>query len=275
MSVLERFSIGILALLAAGILARGQAPAQSQDLNEQLLAAARKGDATQVKALLDKGASVNAKTRYGATPLSYACDRGAVEVVKILLERGADVNVTDTFYNATPMVWAAERNHAEVVKMLIAKGASKETAMEIAIGNGNTALAKVVLETGGLKPEALSRFLVSATRSKNEEMIALLKAAGAQPPAAPDYKVEPALLKSYEGTFKNDQSDVSFKVRENKLFAVFQGRDYELTPSAKHTFVVADAPQVSIIFAVESDKVTSLVLKEGNSETRYKKAEGQ
>lgn len=275
MSVLERFSIGILALFAAGILARGQAPAQVQDLNEQLLSAARKGDATQVKALLDKGASVNAKTRYGATPLSYACDRGSVEVVKVLLERGADVNVKDTFYNATPISWAAQRNHVEVVKMLIAKGASKETAIEIAVGEGNTAMAKAVLEAGGLKPETLSALLVSATRSKNEEMIALLKGAGAQPPAVPDYRVDPAVLKSYEGTFKNEQSDVSFKVRENKLFAVFQGRDFELTPSAKHTFVVADAPQVSIIFAVEADKVTTAVLKEGNNETRYKKAEGQ
>ena len=275
MSALERFSIGILVLLALGLLPWGQALAHQQDLNEQLLAAARKGDAAQVQALLDKGASVNAKTRYGATPLSYASDRGSVEVVKLLLERGADVNVTDTFYNATPIVWAAQRKHVEVVKMLIGKGASKETAMEIAVGQGDAGVAKVVLDAGGLPPASLSRYLGSATRNKNEELVALLKAAGAQPPALPDYKVEPSVLKSYEGNFRNDQSAFSFKIRENKLMLVAQGRELELAPSAKHTFVVPDVPDLTVVFSVEAEKVTGVVLKQRNTETVLKKAEGQ
>ena len=55
--------------------------ASAQDRNEEFFAAARKGDAAAVKALLDAGVDVNAKTRYGATALSYACDKGHVEVV--------------------------------------------------------------------------------------------------------------------------------------------------------------------------------------------------
>ncbi len=74
----------------------------AQDVNEALLVAARKSDVAAVKELLAKGADVNAKTQYGATPLSYACDRGNFEIVKLLLERGANVNVKDTFYKATP-----------------------------------------------------------------------------------------------------------------------------------------------------------------------------
>ncbi len=40
-----------------------------QALNDQLYEAARKCDAAEVKALLDKGADVDAKFRYGATAL--------------------------------------------------------------------------------------------------------------------------------------------------------------------------------------------------------------
>ena len=275
MSALERFSTRILVLLLAGLFTHAPAFAQASDLNEQLLAAARKSDAAQVKALLDKGASVDAKTRYGATPLFYASDRGSVEVVKLLLERGADVNVKDTFYNATPIVWAAQRNHPEVVKLLIAKGASKESALDVAIGGGHKEVLKVVLEAGGLPPAALTRALGGAMRSKNDEMVALLKAAGAQPPVVPDYKVEPAVLNSYVGTYKNEQSEFGVKTKENKLFLVTQGREFQLTPSAKHTFVIPDAGDLSIVFTVESEKVTGLVLKQSGTETRLKKAEGQ
>ncbi len=61
----------------------------ASDANEDLLAAVRKQDVPAVKALLDKGANVNAKSPYGATPLFFAADRGNLEIIKILLDRGA------------------------------------------------------------------------------------------------------------------------------------------------------------------------------------------
>ena len=63
-----------------------------------------------VTALLDKGADVNAKFRYGTTALFKAAERGNTEVVKVLLARGADVSVKDTFYGATAMTWALKIN---------------------------------------------------------------------------------------------------------------------------------------------------------------------
>ena len=85
----------VLILLAGFALA-----AQTTNLDEDLLAAAKKGDAKTVKALLDKGANVNAKNEYGATALSYAADKGHLPVVKILVQHKADVNSQDTFYKA-------------------------------------------------------------------------------------------------------------------------------------------------------------------------------
>src|ERR1044072_9164034 len=87
-----------------------------QELNNQLYEAARKGDVAEVKAVLDKGADVNAKFRYGATALFKAAERGHTEVVKLLIERGADVTVKDTFYGATAMTWALNKEHTGVIR---------------------------------------------------------------------------------------------------------------------------------------------------------------
>src|SRR6266702_5988082 len=78
----------------------------SPDLKDDLWAAAKKGDVKAVKELIDKGADVNAATPYGATALSYAADKGHLEVVKLLLANKANVNTKDTFYKETPLGWA-------------------------------------------------------------------------------------------------------------------------------------------------------------------------
>ncbi|MGH9903508.1 MAG: ankyrin repeat domain-containing protein, partial [Pyrinomonadaceae bacterium] len=106
-------------LLLFALLTLPVAAARAQDLNQELWEAARKGDAAAVRALLDKGADVNAKFRYNATALSYAADKGHTEVVKILIERGADVNVRDTFYQATPLSWATGKGHVAIIQALL------------------------------------------------------------------------------------------------------------------------------------------------------------
>src|SRR5580698_5198173 len=95
---------------------------RADELTDDLLAATRKGDLAQVKALLDKGANVNSKSPYGSTALFFACDRGHVAVVKLLIDRGADVNVEDTFYHANALSWAAQKNHLEIVRLLLDHG---------------------------------------------------------------------------------------------------------------------------------------------------------
>ena len=86
----------LLSLMFMPGVSQTQAPAGQQTASpiaEELWAATRAGDAARVTAALDKGADVNAKTRYGATALTFAADRGHVEIVKLLIARGADVNV--------------------------------------------------------------------------------------------------------------------------------------------------------------------------------------
>src|SRR5262245_12844374 len=112
------FGSVIVVLLAAGASppqSSPQTPAASaattqagttSEKADAFLEAARKGDAAGVRKLLDEGVDVNTRFRYDRTALSFACDRGHLDIVKLLLDRGADVNVEDTFYHATALSWA-------------------------------------------------------------------------------------------------------------------------------------------------------------------------
>lgn len=246
--------------------------ASAQDKNEEFLAAARKGDAAAVKAFLDKGVDVNAKTRYGATALSYACDKGHVEVVKLLIERGADVNVKDSFYGEVPLGWALSHGHAQVVKLLLDKGAAGiERALMSGVQEGNVEIVKVVLEKGGVKPETLNNALRRASSGSNKEIVELLKKAGA---VAAEVTVDPELLKSYAGLYKNEQvGEVTFEIRDGKLAGKVSGQGWFTTSAtSKNTFAILEV-EATITFTIEGDKVTGFALSQGGGNFVFKRVE--
>src|SRR4029079_10914872 len=176
----------IASFVVALALVMPQAPPLTKA--EQLQDAARKGDAVTVKKLLDEGVDVNTKFRYNATALFYACDHAHVEVVKVLLDKGADMSIKDTFYGFTPLALATgpaqkkKPEHSEIAKLLIQKGApGKEAALTDASESGDTALVKVILDTGGVGPGVLSEALELARAAKQEATAAMLEGAGAKP----------------------------------------------------------------------------------------------
>ncbi|HEX4947609.1 MAG TPA: ankyrin repeat domain-containing protein [Blastocatellia bacterium] len=250
--------------------------AYAQDANEELLEAARKSDVEKVKALLAKGANVNAKSPYGVTPLGFACSRGSVEVVKVLLDHGAEVNVTDTFYRTTPfgMVTMGKKANPEIMRMLIEKGA-KETdqALNYAITNNHPELAKTALAKGTFKQEVLDKALRNALKSNRTDIIAMLKNAGAK--ELPEFKVDAETLKKYEGAFKNPQFTLNFKVKDDKLTVTSDGFESPLLPLKEHTFEVERANGIVVTFTLEANQVTSLSWKTANGEVVLKKGDAK
>jgi len=246
--------------------------AGAQDINEEFFAAARKGDTAAVKAFLDKGVDVNAKTRYGATALSYACDKGHVEVVKLLIDRGADLNVKDTFYGEVPIGWALSRDHAEIVRLLLDKGASgTERVLMSGVQDGNLEIVKIALAKGGLKPETLNSALRRASAGTNKEIIELLKKAGA---VAVEVSVEPEILKSYAGLYKNDQvGELTIDVKAGKLVGKVGGQNWFSTAAlSKNSFAIIEV-EATITFNTEAEKVTGLTLKQSERTFAFKKVE--
>jgi hypothetical protein len=255
--------VGLVLVLANVLIALGQSSAPS-DKAEALAEAARKGDATAVKRLLDEGVDVNTKYRYGATALAYACDRGHLDVVKLLLDRGADVNVRDTFYHATPLTWAVSPNmgrkpqHAEIVGLLLKRGAQGQAdALQSAISENDAPMVKVILDHGGLSSSALSDALESARNNKRDTLVALLEQAGAKPRV--EFKIDEALLARYAGTYRGPgDMDLVLTVADGRLTADVPGRRLTFVARDATTFGVVEAPGATLTFHLEGDKVTSM-----------------
>ena len=253
-------------------------PAQTgkQELNDKLYEAARAGDAAAVTALLDKGADVNAKFRYGATALFKAAERGNTEVVKVLLARGADVTVKDTFYGATAMTWALDNKHVEVVRALLEKDAeSVGPVLMTGVREENVALVEMALARGSAKPETLSAALVAASGSQDgKEKVAIveaLKKAGALPPP----EIDAAILQTYVGKYKNEQGmELALAVKDGKLSIVPTGQQpLVLAAVDKVTFRPTAFEGMSVKINVEADKVSGFSLTQRGTTQVFKKVE--
>ena len=250
--------------------------ANAEDTNEQLLTAARKSDVEAVKTLLAKGASVDAKTSYGVTALSFAADRGSLEIVKILLEHGADVNATDTFYHETILARAASKGHAEIVRMLLEKGATgADGALEWAIDQGYVEVVKAILEKGKVKPDTLASAWAEATKEKKGEIAELLKKAGAVPPPKANFQVDLETLKTYTGMYRNKEDvEILITLKDGKLAGGFNAGDSQVLEAFdKVTFRLTEIEGLILKFTLDGSKVTRLTLKQGDREDSFQKVE--
>ena len=260
--------------LPAAMLVAAQTAPDKTALNEQLLAATRKSNIELVKSLLAKGADVDAKSPYGATPLFFACDRSNVEMVKLLLEAGANPNVQDTFYKATPLGWASGKENAEVMRLLVEKGAKEvEMALKFGVSGNHTELVKTTLAKGKFTQEQLDKFLATAKSKNSNEVIELLKAAGAKDTVP--FTVSPDKLKTYEGKFKNENLTILVTLKDGKLIGAANGSEMTLVPVKEHVFDAAEQDGLSLTFTVEADKVTSTTLKNGTFQTVLTKEEAK
>lgn len=268
MPVLQKFFL--LSLLVFPVLQTTQDP--KQQLNDQLFEAVRKGDAAAVTSLLDKGADVNAKFRYGQTALFKAAERGYADVVKVLLERGADATVKDSFYGATARTWAMDGGHIEVVRLLFEKDPSgADEVLMSGVRGSNETLVKIALDKGKVRPQTLTAALVASTgNEKNAGIVELLKKAGAVAPP----EIDAATLQSYAGKYKGEPGpEFSITLKDGKLFVLATGQPNPivLMPVDKTNFRPVEFEGISITFNVEGENVTGLAFKQGANTTQLKR----
>jgi hypothetical protein len=240
------------------------------DVNDDLLAAARKGDLASVQSLLEKGATIETKTSYGQTPLYLAAMNGNDAVVQFLLDKGANAQVKDTFYKASILDFVLQRKHYAVAKMLIVKGnGSADEILPDVAETGNTDLLRAVLDKSKPSQSTLDQAYEAALDRKQADIVELLKKAGAREPAAAP-AIDPKVLESYAGTYKTDQIPLDIKVfvREGKLYLQATGQP-EFAPKAKSATVFEFAPAH---LEVEFDSAATFTLKQGGTNFKFKKA---
>lgn len=242
------------------------------DPGEDLRQAAMRGDTAAVKALLDAGAPIDAANPYGATALTFACDRGHLEVARLLLDRGADANRKDEFYGSSAIGWAAYNGHADVVRELLSRGAAgADDVVGMAIDRGHAAVVQVVIESGKADKAALGGFLAAAQQAGNAEIVALLEKAGATPPPPAAASVPAEVLQSYLGAYKDPEgTDYSVVLEDGHLRV--RGpmpEPFELTPAGEATFQVVGQGPVTITFEAAEGKIGGFSLSYPGGSARF------
>jgi uncharacterized protein len=124
--------------------------------------------------LLDYGASVDARDRLGAKPLSHAARSGHLEMVDLLLARGAPIDAR-SLAGATALYFAAEAGHPPIAQRLIERGADVKLAGR-----------------SGITPVA------AAAYAGNDEIVAALLAHGADE-RTPDETGKPPIVYAAAG----------------------------------------------------------------------------
>ena len=123
------------------LLARGHAADESGDAWTALMWAARHDAVDAMAALLDAGASVDARDRRnGWTALQHAIHTRNIGAARLLLERGADPNAAAHPGARTPLLMASLESDPAVVKLLLSYRADPRVEGE----NGDTPLTRAV-----------------------------------------------------------------------------------------------------------------------------------
>jgi outer membrane protein assembly factor BamB len=250
------------------------------DVNADLLAAAKKGDAAAVKKLIADGADVNAKTPYGVTALLQAAGKGHLEIVKILLENKADPNIKDTFYGQSPLASAAEESKIDIIKALLDAGAKDvKGVLRSSASGGKLELVKVILDKAKLEPDDLTAAL-AATPAKNKEIAELLTKAGAKPTkkaeAAAAVKIDKAILATYVGQYQETENFIDFDVtlKDDELSGKFEGGAVFVLAAIDATnFSRATGNPLKFTFQLTDGKVTGMLLKTSATEMTFKRIE--
>ncbi len=151
-----------------------------------LYQAARMGDITTVKELIDKGADVNGKGGGGIlnddNALSIACLAGHTDVVKLLLAKGANVNTAHGNMGWTPLSSAAWKGHTDIVNLLLDKGADVNKAI-VGLDKGVGTRNAIELLRDAKRERAASQAVAVVSKPREEVTPTIKSDVDSLPPA--------------------------------------------------------------------------------------------
>jgi FOG: Ankyrin repeat len=93
--------------------------------NTPLYYAAQKGARDIVKLLIENGADATIANNQSITPLHAVSKTGNKEIITILTENGADVNATDK-EGKTPLIYAVSAGKSEISRQLLTLARTKQ-----------------------------------------------------------------------------------------------------------------------------------------------------
>lgn len=114
-------------------------------MRSELECAAKSGDVRALETLLQAGADIDAKDRYGQSALMLAAHHGHLVAVEALLRHGANLNFTAKF-GLSALMLAIVAGHEDIACTLVRAGADVELRGTGAPGFGNKTAYELAAE---------------------------------------------------------------------------------------------------------------------------------
>ncbi|MDE6718277.1 MAG: ankyrin repeat domain-containing protein [Treponemataceae bacterium] len=141
-----------------------------------------------VELLIEKGANIECKGKYEATPLLTATSNGNLDLVSLLLEKGANIECENED-GVTPLFAAIVKGNFDIISLLIEKGSNIEhevkntyTPLGCAVAYKNKEIVSFLIEKGA-NIEHAAKYgvtpLVQAINVEDKEIISILIEKGA------------------------------------------------------------------------------------------------
>jgi ankyrin repeat protein len=215
--------------------------------------------------LLEAGANVNEKNKYGLTSLMMAAWKGHKRIAEMLIANGANVNIKDN-NGWTALMLAASRKHPKIAELLIMKGADIEarnnhgaTALYLAAYKGDREIASLLMEKGStVDTKTYTGFtpLMAAAFNGHGEIVKLLVEKGAEINAKNKHLRTPLYFASYSdqkeiaeylieagakaSIIENNADDIFATAQSYRLVAESKERAEDMEKAIEHYLIAAE-----------------------------------
>lgn len=242
----KSFILLMLAMIASG-----------EDQKEAFYEAARNGDLSAVKELIEKGVDIDVKSRYGLTALAFALNHEQNEVALFLLEKGASPNIKDTFYNMSIMGSAPDASD-EVGAAMIKAGAEKPESFLSQFANKDRFKSvKAILATGKVKPWHLKDAL-DGLKEEQVQMKEVLLASGIKPAIREGLPLSDEEMNVYVGYYAGEAANFTFESDGKDLYVVWPNGKVRFIHIGNHTFEHHKRENTNVVFTVADGRATDV-----------------
>ena len=196
-----------------------------KDKQSPLILAIQHGQVLIVRLLLERGASLKAKSskKTDTDPLISAAEGGSAETIRLLFDKGVFYDFSGSRRHWTAWHAAAQAGHEEVMQLLLTKGVSVDaedpggaTALKLASARGHLAACDLLIQNGANVDHADDTGwtpLLSSIMHGHTEVTYLLINSNANIDQSNDKKQTPLMIASREGR----QPETVMLLRKNAL----------------------------------------------------------
>lgn len=267
------------------------APSTAQQApGDSLIAAAQAGDVAEVRRLLDGGADVDSRSKYGATALAFAVQRGNEPLASLLLARGADVDSKDRFYGFTPLTLAImggpdSEPHRRILQAIVERGpADVDPALLFGVQQADLDLIRA--SSGGATPKGMRAALLEAENRGVDRIVEEMRRLAPEAPEQEMLELTAEQLGLYAGDYGNEQLGMSIKIfldssgqegsdERPELKLQVQGQPaFTLGAVAENEFVTTDLAGVEASFAGRAGTIERLVVTQAGQTLVFGRVDG-